>query len=212
MQSVYKVKKTTKWIGILAGLAFIIVGGGILLSALFSMGKVLGLGAQPAEGTSLQCGGLCISAFCVAGGAAALWAVLAGAEIHLTGSALEQRQRRRVVRQLSYDEITAVRMVHRREARRGRNPRLARVNLYPVVLIEGQSDQPFMLDVDYHGPAITARSSASAVYGRTAPYDTRAILQDLLPRLSSATHVDPVVLNYVQSGQLPDDLTTLPQG
>ncbi len=212
MQSVYKVRQTTKWLGILAGLVFIIVGGGILLSTLFSVGKVLGLGAQPAEGTSLQCGGLCISAFCVVGGAAVLWASLAGVEIHLTGSALEQRQRRRVVRQLSYDEITAVRMVHRRDVGRRQNPRLVRVSLYPVVLIEGQSDQPFVLDVDYQGPSITTRSSVSAGYRRTAPFDTRAILQDLLPRLSSATHVDPVVLDYAQSGQLPDDLTTLPQG
>ena len=106
--------------------------------------------------------------------------------IHLTPTSFERHQGDKLISQLNYSDIIAIRMGKRIAISRQRSGVQHRIPV-PVVILENRSAEPVKLDVY-----------------RTNEYNVRPILMDLLPRLPNSVAVDQNVQAYVQTGDLPD--------
>ena len=199
MVSVYKIRRSTRVAGIAAGIIFLLIGLALiwnsLVGAVGQMREPTGREPSAASLAPLPIGVTCISVFSIGAGALVLWVSLRTPVIHLTDAALEEYRGRRLVSSLPYSAFTTVAMLTQRDFTEGGG-----MFVYPVIHLDGAFDRPFpfKLEVSY------SIRRGLRLMSRTSPYDTRAILQDLLPRLPEWVEVDQAVWDYAERGELPD--------
>jgi hypothetical protein len=204
METAYKATRTTKWLGALGGVIFLVVG---LAVALPLLRQVLGLldGSGSVSATGGTCSLACVSVISLGASAVIFLSVFRGSVIVVTADAVEQRQGRRVVARYPYHQVTAVRLVYQRQVTKHyRGP--FRVYLYPILKVEGQFDAPLPLDlpIRFSGRATALDGRPTLThYSRGEAYDTRAIARDFLPRLPSSVAIDPAAWAYAETGELP---------
>lgn len=210
MENVYKAKSGNRILSIVVGLVLIGVAGWFLSSALGRSDPPTALLIGPAVLILL---GLLIVWF---GG-------LRPSSIALTNEALEVRRGKRVAQRYPYSDMEHVRMVARREAYRKSRVKVGaggtvsvplaapRFKLYPELQIEGSFSYPYILPLNFKGPYVSAdNSTRRGNFSMNTPYDTDAIVRDLVSRLPSSVEVDASVRGFAASGEFPD-ATTLPE-
>jgi hypothetical protein len=112
---------------------------------------------------------------------------------HLTPTAMERHRNNRLAAAYPYDAFTSVRMIQSQRVARRARPRL---DIYPAILVQGDFDA-FELAISY-GKLVSE-------------HDTRALLQDLLPRLPASVEIESVVRVFAETGDRPE-LAKLPEG
>jgi hypothetical protein len=198
----YRVKGGSRFVGVIVGLAFALVG--VLMVAV--LGQWIGL-------------------LIVAIGAVAIWAGLRPNKLLFLPDALEVRSLG--VKQYPYAQIRRVRMVARRffhssksyvGTRQGNtSTKIAvggkRYRMYPEIVIEGDFPQPLVLEVESTTQLYDEEGNAleGAIFRtkRGSRFHVPDVLTDLLPCLSSEAAVDDSVRQYAATGMLPE-VGTLP--
>jgi hypothetical protein len=113
--------------------------------------------------------------------------ILRPINIHLTPTSFERHQGDKLISQIKYSDIIAIRMGKRIATNRSGPGNVQYGVPVPVVIVENRSAEPVKLDVY-----------------RTNEYNVRPILVNLLPRLPDSVVVAQNIQTYAQTGELPD--------